>query len=226
MRAAGHRSACCHHQHHHQQLQLHQQLSLAAPAAPAHRRAAVCSRPQTAAAAAASSSPPAPSVPPPPGWPSVAAYDADRLARDQQARGAMAAQAAADAAAGGSKPGAWKWVVRKHVWDEMEASGVARSPRPVHHRIPNFAGAEAAAERLAALPEFRAAATVKCNPDTPQKMVRGGGRGASAVLSPRAGTLPAVRRRRGRAQTDRATTPRPAPGRRCALRPWRPARRC
>ena len=58
------------------------------------------------------------------------------------------------------------------MWDLMEAEDFARPPRPVHHRIPNFDGAEAAAARLAALPEFRAASLVKVNPDTPQKPVR------------------------------------------------------
>jgi hypothetical protein len=48
---------------------------------------------------------------------------------------------------------------------------VCRFPRPVHHRIPNFVDAEKAAARLAQLPEFQAAAVVKVNPDTPQKMV-------------------------------------------------------
>jgi hypothetical protein len=47
-----------------------------------------------------------------------------------------------------------------------------RFPRPVHHRIPNFVDAEAAAQRLAMLPEFKGARVVKVNPDTPQKMVR------------------------------------------------------
>lgn len=41
----------------------------------------------------------------------------------------------------------------------------------MHHRIPNFVDAEKAAARLADLPEFKASAVVKVNPDTPQKMV-------------------------------------------------------
>ena len=45
--------------------------------------------------------------------------------------------------------------------------------RPVHHRIPNFKGADKAAERLAGLEEFERAQFIKCNPDTPQKMVGG-----------------------------------------------------
>jgi len=39
-------------------------------------------------------------------------------------------------------------------------------------RIPNFAGAEAAAERLREHPAWQAARTVKSNPDSPQRPVR------------------------------------------------------
>jgi 5-formyltetrahydrofolate cyclo-ligase len=39
-------------------------------------------------------------------------------------------------------------------------------------RIPNFTGAEAAAERLRATPEWQRAAVVKANPDSPQLPVR------------------------------------------------------
>lgn len=41
----------------------------------------------------------------------------------------------------------------------------------MHHRIPNFVDAEKAAQRLAELPEFKAAKVIKVNPDTPQKKV-------------------------------------------------------
>ncbi|CAI5480452.1 unnamed protein product [Closterium sp. Yama58-4] len=73
---------------------------------------------------------------------------------------------------GSGDGGAWKWAVRKGVWDELEARDVARPPRPVHHRIPNFDGADKAAAMLASLPEFQAAGCVKVNLDTPQKAVR------------------------------------------------------
>ena len=58
------------------------------------------------------------------------------------------------------------------VWRLMEEKGIARSPRPVFHRIPNFVGAEKAARRLGELPEYRAAGSVFCNPDSPQRSVR------------------------------------------------------
>lgn len=41
---------------------------------------------------------------------------------------------------------------------------------PTHS--PNFKGAAEAAERLASIPEFKNAQVVKCNPDTPQSMVK------------------------------------------------------
>jgi len=92
----------------------------------------------------------------------TAAYDSERLALDEQARAAMAATAAAVAAApAGAPAGAWKWPMRTKIWDFMEAHDIARYPRPVHHRIPNFVDAEKAAARLAALPEFLAARCVK-----------------------------------------------------------------
>jgi len=67
---------------------------------------------------------------------------------------------------------AWKWKVRKKVWNYLEDNDIADFPRPVHHRIPNFKGAAEAGKRMAGLPEFYAAEVVKVNPDTPQKSVR------------------------------------------------------
>ena len=64
-----------------------------------------------------------------------------------------------------------KQAIRTEVWEAMTAAGAARFPG-AHGRIPNFDGAAAAAERLAALPEWEAAATLKCNPDMPQLPVR------------------------------------------------------
>ncbi|MDZ7701235.1 MAG: 5-formyltetrahydrofolate cyclo-ligase [Halobacteriales archaeon] len=65
-----------------------------------------------------------------------------------------------------------KQALRERVWDDLEESGVARFPFPPHGRIPNFAGADAAAERLADTPEWAAAAAIKANPDAPQLPVR------------------------------------------------------
>jgi len=65
-----------------------------------------------------------------------------------------------------------KQAVREAVWDAFEAGDQARFPFPPHDRIPNFAGADAACERLTETPEWRDAATLKCNPDAPQLPVR------------------------------------------------------
>lgn len=65
-----------------------------------------------------------------------------------------------------------KRTVRERVWDDLEDSGVARFPFPPHGRIPNFAGADEAADRLADQSEWRAADSIKANPDAPQLPVR------------------------------------------------------
>jgi 5-formyltetrahydrofolate cyclo-ligase len=62
--------------------------------------------------------------------------------------------------------------IRERVWDELEDSGEARFPFPPHDRIPNFAGADAACERLRELDAWQAAETIKANPDAPQLPVR------------------------------------------------------
>ncbi|PNH05245.1 Methenyltetrahydrofolate synthase domain-containing protein, partial [Tetrabaena socialis] len=95
-------------------------------------------------------------------------YNAERLRLDEE----LAQDAASEEQLPGNVAGAWKWALRKEMWDYMEANDIARFPRPVHHRIPNFVNADLAAQRLADLPEFVAAQCVKVNPDTPQKMVR------------------------------------------------------
>ncbi|TMH28016.1 MAG: 5-formyltetrahydrofolate cyclo-ligase, partial [Betaproteobacteria bacterium] len=61
---------------------------------------------------------------------------------------------------------------RKAVWDTLQAKRVARFPFPPHGRIPNFAGAREAAERLLAHPVFRRVRVIKVNPDSPQRWVR------------------------------------------------------
>jgi 5-formyltetrahydrofolate cyclo-ligase len=53
----------------------------------------------------------------------------------------------------------------------MSEPGIARFPSP-DGRIPNFVGAEQAAERLRAAPLWQRARTVKSNPDSPQLPVR------------------------------------------------------
>ncbi|ADJ16254.1 5-formyltetrahydrofolate cyclo-ligase [Halalkalicoccus jeotgali] len=62
--------------------------------------------------------------------------------------------------------------LRERIWDALESEGIARFPFPPHGRIPNFAGADDAADRLAETPEWRQAETIKANPDAPQLPVR------------------------------------------------------
>jgi 5-formyltetrahydrofolate cyclo-ligase len=64
-----------------------------------------------------------------------------------------------------------KAALREDVWSAMKAARVARFPGAAG-RIPNFTGAEAAAERLRGLPAWSAAGTLKANPDSAQLPVR------------------------------------------------------
>ena len=66
-----------------------------------------------------------------------------------------------------SKAGAREWV-----WDVLAERRVARFPFPPHGRIPNFAGAREAAERLFRESPWRDARAIKVNPDSPQAHVR------------------------------------------------------
>ena len=65
-----------------------------------------------------------------------------------------------------------KQKIREYVWSLLERKGVARFPRPVYGRIPNFVGAERAAERILKLEEYRSARVVKVSPDFPQRFIR------------------------------------------------------
>ncbi|EOA35373.1 hypothetical protein CARUB_v10020565mg [Capsella rubella] len=92
------------------------------------------------------------------------AYESERLSLDAAAMENMAETAKKELESDPeSDPKAWKWVIRKKMWDLMEARNYAMRPRPVHHRIPNF---------LAELDAFCKAMVVKVNPDSPQKQIR------------------------------------------------------
>jgi 5-formyltetrahydrofolate cyclo-ligase len=64
-----------------------------------------------------------------------------------------------------------KAALREEVWEEMRAAKVARFPG-AQGRIPNFTGAEGAAQRLRGLPVWQRARTLKANPDSAQLPVR------------------------------------------------------
>ena len=61
--------------------------------------------------------------------------------------------------------------VRRDVWRSMDRDGVSRFPG-AEGRIPNFAGAKAAAERLARNSGWQSAEVIKANPDSPQTHAR------------------------------------------------------
>lgn len=61
--------------------------------------------------------------------------------------------------------------VRERVWATLEREGAARFPG-ARGRIPNFRGAEEAAQRLAERSEWLASRALKANPDSPQLPVR------------------------------------------------------
>ncbi len=109
--------------------------------------------------------------------------------------------------------GSEKEKIRNRVWTLMEREGVSRPPLPIRHRIPNFIGAERAAERLRDLRAFQAARVVKVNPDSPQSPVR------KLVLS--AGKLlimPTPRLRRGFLLIDPNGLPQEAVGMAASIR--------
>ena len=54
----------------------------------------------------------------------------------------------------------------------MEEQNLVSFPRPIQGRIPNFIGANVAAEKLEELYAWRKARIIKSNPDAPQKWVR------------------------------------------------------
>ena len=65
-----------------------------------------------------------------------------------------------------------KQAAREYSWRALREASVARFPFPIAGRIPNFSGAERAADRLFELEPWASARTLKCNPDSPQRPVR------------------------------------------------------
>ncbi|NXM69977.1 MTHSD protein, partial [Serilophus lunatus] len=65
-----------------------------------------------------------------------------------------------------------KQELRERVWEHLEASGLARFPRPVRGRIPNFQGSLQACSSIRELGEFSRAREVKVDPDKPLEGAR------------------------------------------------------
>lgn len=93
--------------------------------------------------------------------------------------------------------------IRSDVWRLMEEAEVTRFPKPVHGRIPNFLGAEKAAERLISQTEFHGASVVKVNPDSPQIPVR-----RQVLTKGKMLLMPSPRLRKGFILLDPAKIPR------------------
>ena len=62
--------------------------------------------------------------------------------------------------------------LREEIWRQMREKGIAKFPLPCYGRIPNFYGAEKAAENLKKLEEWKKARIIFANPDSPQKKIR------------------------------------------------------
>lgn len=65
-----------------------------------------------------------------------------------------------------------KMRIREYIWKLLEEKGVAKFPKPIYGRIPNFIGAEKAAEKLFQTRIWSRASVVKVSPDSPQEPVR------------------------------------------------------
>lgn len=61
---------------------------------------------------------------------------------------------------------------RNWAWDALQSGGLGCPPFPIHGRIPNFSGAEAAAARIFTHRPWADARAIKVNPDSPQLPVR------------------------------------------------------
>ncbi len=109
-------------------------------------------------------------------------------------------------------PAEQKQAARERVWAALEEAAVARFPKPIRGRIPNFIGSEQAVRRLIARPEFQRARVVKVNPDAPQRLLRAGVLRHGKVL-----LAPTPRLREGFLVLDPATIPPNAHGRAAAI---------
>ena len=67
---------------------------------------------------------------------------------------------------------AWKWDARSHVWSYLEARNIARCPRPVYHRIPNFKNSDVAAIALSESDLFKESSSIAVGPENAQMKVR------------------------------------------------------
>ncbi|MBO8172837.1 MAG: 5-formyltetrahydrofolate cyclo-ligase [Bacillaceae bacterium] len=62
--------------------------------------------------------------------------------------------------------------IRHKIWTRLQQEKNGRFPFPLTNRIPNFKGAERAAQHITTLPAYQNARVVKVNPDAPQLPLR------------------------------------------------------
>lgn len=65
-----------------------------------------------------------------------------------------------------------KDTIRRQVWNLLDQQGVVAGDGSAHGRIPNFIGADAAADQLGAMPAWEAASVIKAVPDKAQLPAR------------------------------------------------------
>lgn len=106
-----------------------------------------------------------------------------------------------------------KMELRETIWSLLEEKDVARFPRPIRGRIPNFQGAEEAARRIIGTDEFHRAEVAKVNPDLPQIEVRRGVLEAGKTL-----IMPSPRLKKGFLILDPARIPARHHGRAATIR--------
>ncbi|WP_077624530.1 5-formyltetrahydrofolate cyclo-ligase [Sediminibacillus massiliensis] len=65
-----------------------------------------------------------------------------------------------------------KQEMRDEKWKQLTDEKLGRFPFPLQNRIPNFKGAESAAQLVTTIPEYELAKVIKVNPDAPQLPIR------------------------------------------------------
>ncbi|MBU9714354.1 5-formyltetrahydrofolate cyclo-ligase [Evansella tamaricis] len=95
-----------------------------------------------------------------------------------------------------------KQEIREKVWENMMEKKVARFPFPIKGRIPNFKGAEKAAQLVFGMEEYIQAKVVKVNPDSPMLPIR-----AQVLKDGKTLLVPTPRLKDGFIKVDPATIP-------------------
>lgn len=95
-----------------------------------------------------------------------------------------------------------KQEIREKIWSTMTEEKVGRFPFPLKGRIPNFKGAEKAAQFIFQMEEYKQAEVIKVNPDSPQPPIR-----AQALKDGKTLLVPTPRLKDGFIRVDSADVP-------------------